>query len=256
MGDCHELLFFTVNPSISDFTEDNDYALTSPLDIQGVLKSLAKEQRLIQLHVPSGASILTTLLKIEPETGTLVFDGSSDASLEKHISSAKKLYFDVTQDGVHISFTIEGGATLCSFENMPALRLPIPAELIRIQRRDAFRVATPINNPVLCSIPVDNGAITLPLEDLSSGGLAASDNSQQFDRTVGKLYPGSLLRLPESEPLDVTLRLVHVRKFDRAEKEQYSLGFAFEYLRGSTLTRIQRYISALERAALARSRGF
>src|SRR5690606_15988100 len=178
-----------------------------------------------------------------------------DPALERQILSAEKLYFDASQDGVHISFST-GQAVSCAFDNLPALRLPIPVELTRIQRRDAFRVATPINNPILCTVPVAEGLITLALEDLSSGGLAASDNARQFDPTIGRTYPECVLQWADSEPLKVTLRLVHVRKFERAGKEQHSLGFAFENLRGATLTRIQRYISTLERAALARSRGF
>ena len=232
------------------------YALTSQLDILDVLRTLALEHRLIHMQVAGGAtSILTTLLHIDPAGESLIFDGSSDESWSQQVEKARKLYFEASQNGVHIAFT-SGPATTCSYDERPALRLPYPTELIRVQRRDAFRVATPQHKPVLCRVPLDEGAVVLQLEDLSGTGLGTVDSSLEFDGTVGKVYPKCLLELPDDEPLNVTLRLVQVREFERANKQLRHLGFAFENLRGAALARIQRYVSALEREALARSRGF
>lgn len=232
------------------------YALTSQLDILDVLRSLALENRLIHMRVAGGdTSILTTLLHIDSAEESLIFDGSSDESWAQQIEKAQNLSFEASQNGVHISFTT-GPATLCSYDERPAFRLPYPTELIRVQRRDAFRVATPQNKPVLCTIPMDEGAIVLQLADLSSTGLGAVDASFEVDGAIGTIYRNCRLELPGDEPLNVTLRLVQVRDFERANKHLRHLGFAFEGLRGATLARIQRYVSKLEREALARSRGF
>lgn len=232
------------------------YTLTSGFEIQGALRSLSTEQRLIQLRVPAGhTSILTTLLHIDPERSALTFDGTSDPGLLKHIVAAEKLYFEASQNGIHISFRT-GPAESCLFEGRPALRLPFPAELVRVQRRDAFRVATPVAAPALCTIPLPQGAVTLPLEDLSTGGLGASDAAHEVPADIGQIFPDCLLTLPGTDPIPVTLRLVHVREFERAGKQLRNLGLAFEGLRGAALARVQRYITAQEREALARSRGF
>lgn len=237
------------------------YALTSQLDILDVLRSLALDNRLIHMRVADmrvadgDASILTTLLHIDSATESLIFDGSSDESWSKKIENAQTLFFEASQNGVHISFST-GPATSCFYDERPALRLPYPTSLIRIQRRDAFRVATPQNPPVTCTIPLDEGTVMLQLEDLSSTGLGALDASLEFDGIIGDIYEDCRLKLPGDEPLNVTLRLVQVRDFERANKQLRHVGFAFEGLRGSALARIQRYVSKLERAALARSRGF
>ncbi|WP_397476119.1 flagellar brake protein [Pusillimonas sp.] len=234
----------------------NRYALTSQLDILDVLRSLALENRLIHMRATGGdASILTTLLHIDSKKEALIFDGSSDDKLSRQMLDAEKLHFEASQNGVHVSFAT-GPATSRLYQDRPALNLPYPAELIRIQRRDTFRVATPQNNPVLCTIPVENGAVTLSLEDLSGTGLGASDSANQLEGVVGQIYSGCTLALPGSEPLEITLRLVQMREFERAGKQLRHLGFAFENLRGAALARIQRYVSTLEREALAKSRGF
>jgi len=226
------------------------------LEILGALRALAAEQRLIQLRAPSGqASILTTLLHIDSKKGTLFFDGTSEAGLLKQILAADILHFSASENGIHISFS-SGPAVACSFDDHPALRLPVPSELVRVQRRDTFRVATPVNNPVLCKIPVESGTATLPLKDLSVTGLGASDPDRAVTSSIGDILAGCTLHLPELEPVQVTLRLVHIREFEHADKQQRSLGFAFESLRGAALARIQRFVSTLEREALARNRGW
>ena len=237
-------------------SDPSAYILTTEFEVRGALRSLATEQRLIQLRVPAGhTSVLTTLLHIDPDQSALTFDGTSDPSLLRHILAAEKLHFEASQNGVHISFRT-GPAESCLFEERPALRLPLPAELVRVQRRDAFRIATPVGKPALCTIPLPQGAVTLPLEDLSTGGLGASDAAREVPTDIGQIFSDCLLTLPGSDPIPVTLRLVHVREFERAGKQLRNLGLAFEGLRGGALARIQRYISTLEREALARNRGF
>ena len=232
------------------------YALTTEFEILGVLRSLAADQRLIHLRAPAGnASVVTTLLHIDPEKSALTFDGTADPGVLRPILAAERLHFEASQNGVHVSFKC-GPAESLLFEERPALRLPFPAELIRVQRRDAFRVATPVNSPVLCTIPLEDGPVTLPLEDLSTGGLGASDAAHAVPATIGQVFNGCRLDLPDTDPLEVTLRLVHIREFERAGKQLRSLGFAFEGLRGAASARVQRYITALEREALARNRGF
>lgn len=232
------------------------YSLTSQLDILSALRSLLLENRLIQMRAPGGqASILTTLLHIDSDKEALIFDGTSDIDLSNQIAKAKKLYFEASQNGIHISFA-SGPTTGCLYEHRPAFSLPYPAEVVRVQRREAFRVATPISKPAICTIPQEDGAIQLPLEDLSSSGMGVSDPGHELDGIVGQIYEGCTLALPGFEPLTVTLRLVQMREFERAEKPSRRLGFAFENLRGVALGRVQRYVSTLERDELARSRGF
>lgn len=217
---------------------------------------MASEQRLIQLRVPVGQnSILTTLLKIDSANDALIFDGTSDPSLTRQICTATSLQFEASENGVRISFTA-GPAELCSLDDRPALRLPVPSEVTRVQRREAFRVATPQNDPVLCTVPLDSELISLPLLDLSSTGLGASDPQQKITINAGEVLTGCQLCIPKSEPITVNLRLIHLREFERADKKIRKAGFAFENLRGNALVRVQRYISTLEREALARTRGW
>lgn len=232
------------------------YTLSSEFEIYGVLRALASEQRLIQMSVPpSDASMLTSLLHIDGADNSLIFDGTSDPNLLRPILAAKALNFEASQGGVRISFK-SGPATTCTWDERPALKLPPPTELMRLQRREAFRVATPVSNPVICAIPVKDGTVRLTLEDLSSSGIGASDPGHELDASLGQVFSGCRLEIPGSDPIEVTLRLAQMRDFERANKQMRHLGFAFVNLRGSALARIQRYVTQLEREALARSRGF
>ena len=232
------------------------YALHKPLEIIGVLREIQEKGVLLQLRSQPGfASILTTVLHIDADRNTVVFDGVA-SNLTVRLIAAPSAIFETALDKVHVHFTT-GPLNECLYEEESALCTEIPAELIRQQRRDFFRVETPKIKPVMCKVTLKSSIVHLPLSDISGGGLCLYDDTRQLDHTIGTIYDKCAIELPEIGLVDVMLRIVQTRELTLPNgKPSYRIGCSYLAPSGATLNTIQRYIGKLEREAIARQRGF
>src|SRR5690606_29709727 len=124
--------------------------------------------------------------------GTMLLDCARTATLNDRVLSAKKLSFETMLDNIRILFS-SADAHRCEYEDLPAFSVPLPAHLIRLQRREFYRVPTPVTTPVLCTVPVkkENDEIVqvvTSLYNISGGGVAIVDDQQLIDTTPGRIY--------------------------------------------------------------------
>lgn len=247
----------TTNPTSATQDFDHPYAVTSALEIISVLKNIQMRQALLQLRIqPGTGSIVTTLLNVDNEGNALIFDSAPTEQLTQRITAAGRLNFEASVDSVHVSFQT-GPAVACTHEDAPALRVPFPSQLIRVQRRDYFRIATPVSRPVMCTIKVDDKPHSLPLDDISVGGISIFDDGAALDHTIGVVYEDCTVLLPDIGTITVTLRVAHYKEITLPNgRVRYRLGCSFESPNGATVNLVQRYVTQLQREEIARRRGF
>lgn len=236
---------------------DHPYALTSNLEIVSVLRNIQTRNALLQLRVqPASGSIVTTLLHVDVENNALIFDSAPTQVLTERIVSAPRLHFEASVDSVHVSFQTSSAST-CTYEGAPAVRTPMPIQVIRVQRRDYFRIATPVTRPVLCRIEVEGQTHSLPLDDISAGGISIFDDSAGLDHTIGVVYKDCIVELPEVGTITVTLRVAHAKEITLSNgRVRYRLGCSFVSPTGLATNYVQRYVTKLQREEIARKRGF
>lgn len=247
----------------TSFMDDTDerYTVSSRLEIQSLLRDAQKKNALLRMHVKGrSAAIITTILDIEGDTGSLVVDNSSDEGFNQRIVSADTVSFETLLDKVRVIFS-SNQVSACMHDNRPALRLPIPDSLTRIQRREFYRVETPVTNPPRCTfmfeLPKGPGRVSLEVRDVSAGGICVLDNQHQLDNAKGTLYPACELSLPDVGQVITDLRIV--RSVDEEGvngKERRLLGCKFVALPSPMQMRVQHYIGMLERRLNAKRRGF
>ena len=245
---------------ITGQSSQNPYSVASPLEILAILRSVQRKNSLIRLHVPGRvATMLTMLLEIDTNTKTLVFDSAAEEELNERILSFEKLTFETAVEKIHVQFSTTQ-LTPCMHGDRPAFRADFPTELIYQQRRILFRIATPVLDPVLCRIPVTGvhgkQVVSVPLYDISGGGLAIFDDEERLDHTIGTIYNDCSIDLPGLGTISVALRIQHVRqKTFPNDTTRLRVGCAFVQPSGMTLSIIQRYVSKLERETIAKQRG-
>src|SRR3569623_1406158 len=125
--------------------------------------------------------------------------------------AAKRLSFDTSLDKIRILFSAQGGLTEIDIEGGKALRMDLPETMIRLQRREYYRMPTPVSNPVRVVIPMPEemggGTQSFPLADISCGGIAILDNKLQLGNTIGLNFENCRLELPEIGPVTTTLQV-------------------------------------------------
>lgn len=228
-------------------------------EILSVLRSLQSALDLITVHFDEGRNfLLTTLIAVDDETVTL--DVGANAAANRQALDADKVFCVTRHDKVRIQFELRGLRQV-DFEERPALRAPLPDELLRLQRREYFRLTTPIAKPLKCLIPVtaQDGAtsdIEVHVADISGGGLAFTQPAGDMVFAKDMQFTQCRVELPEVGTLVATLQVKGI--FDialRSGGTATRIGCQFVRLSGPMVTLVQRYIIKVERERQARDSG-
>ena len=233
--------------------EDTRFAVTQPAEIVFVLKKIMQNRQLVTAYLNGGTEFaLTSLLDVRPEDGDLILDMGSDATINRKLLEAEKVLFVTSHDQVKVKLRANEISEV-KHEGRPALRIPMPRTLVRIQRREHYRIATPITKPLICALPMpDKGpgaqAETILL-DISIGGVALMDNHGATSFTIGDRFDNCRIGLPEVGTLVVTLEVCN--SFDTPLKNGLTFrrcGCRFVNLQPQAENLVQRYIMHLERS--------
>jgi len=83
----------------------------------------------------------------------------------------------------------------------PALTARLPAEVVRLQRRETFRVACPLSRPVRCTIPYTRAGkaekAELAVLDISQGGVALMNMHPQLTLAPGGVHADCTVSMPD-----------------------------------------------------------
>lgn len=245
-----------------DDTDDlSRFQVRSRREIISLLRTVGARNQLVRMQANHGAdSVVTSILEVDDDNGIVIIDCAPSASTNQRVLESEDIAFETVLENIRILF-FTSHAESCTHDGRPALYIPIPESVIRLQRREYYRVSTPVSNPVRCSIPVpgaDGGPATaavVPLHNVSGGGIAVVDEKKQIPNTIGTTFTKCRLDLPGGA-VEVTLRLMNSRDVTLNNgKNTRRLGFMFVDLPNATLAAIQRYITKLEREQNARATG-
>jgi c-di-GMP-binding flagellar brake protein YcgR len=238
----------------------HDFEISSRREIIALLRSIGEKNQLVRMLIQGEADVcVTSVLDVDPDTNSVILDRSIDSDQNRRILRAQRISFETTLDKIRILFSGEG-VTETTFENAPALKLPLPTSLIRLQRREFYRMATPVSNPVraLIAMPEElgGGTATFPLSDISCGGIAILDNKLVLGNTIGNNYEGCRIDLPDIGAVMTTLQVRNSLDLTLLNnKTNRRLGCQFIDISRGNLSMVQRYITKLERERNARIAG-
>ena len=246
----------------NDFSFENwhDYEVGSRREIISLLRNIGEKNQLIRMLIDGEADVcITSILQVDPDTNTLILDRSINGEQNLRILASRRIAFETTLDKIRILFASDN-VTETDFENRPALQIAVPDTLVRLQRREFYRMATPLNNPVRACVPLPQelggGSTFFPLADISCGGIALLDNKFILGNTIGVNYPGCRIDLPDIGSVTTTLQVRNSLDLTLLNnKTNRRLGCHFIDIRGASLGLVQRYITKLERERNARIAG-
>lgn len=232
------------------------YTVHSPREILSLLKTIRQQNLLINLSFDGGEGMVTTILAINAASSQMILDGAQNEALNLRLCSGVNVNFSTSLNGVRISFSASKMA-LSLFEQRPALKLAMPQELIRLQRRDYFRIMMPIANPVYCVIPpspeLNEEQLRATVIDLSCGGVALAENEGKLCMQIGDVMPDCRLLLHEVGPLVVTLEVCNSAEITLHNGvHKTRLGCRFIDIPANLPAVLQRYVLNLEREQLVR----
>lgn len=224
-----------------------NFRIHSEIDIFFILRGIMQTNSLITLY-PDYASdfILTSIIAIDTDKKEMVVDyGTNNKQCQKALHS-KELVFVTTQNRVKIEFVCNQIRKI-QYEGQDAFAVNIPGSLLRIQRRNHFRITTPIVKPLKCIIPIpgkDSSAkAEVALLDISCGGIAVIDQHPIINFDPGMIYSGCKIVLPDIGAITVNIQVKNTYEITlRNGQNCMRAGCQFIDLAASMEAMIQRYI--------------
>lgn len=221
-------------------------------EILFLLSAIQKRNLLVNLDIPGSRQIVvTSIIAVNKSDNTLILDSARGDALNHELMSGKGAEFITQLDGVSITFST-GPVSLCEHEKMPALRMPIPQSLIRLQRREHFRVPLPITRPIKCIVPStsedDPEPITAHIMDIGCGGVAIVESGGRLDTKPGKILPACRLLLPDANVVITSLEVRNSAQIRLLNGTfQTRLGCKFIDLPNDMAAMLQRFVMNIER---------
>jgi len=226
------------------------YLLHDRKEIAAQLKALERARAMATVYFEGGEPCLTsTFLSHDADRDEVTLDGGGERAAELAVLAKRELAVVAFLDGLKLQFHAPGGSVQAA-DGGPVLKLPFPRTMLRLQRRQHFRVRTPILRSPVCHVPPDTGraACALRVADLSVGGLALALRPGEPRLGAGDFAGGCVLELPGAPAIPVSLDVRHANDFmNAAGKPLRTCGCRFVGLPGPAQTQIQRYILAVER---------
>jgi len=244
------------DPADASAGDESPYLLHSRIEIVAVLRDIVRARGLASVHCGGQDTLLTPLLCVDAAAGELVFDCSGSERLNEALLRASKLLFVSSHDKVKIRFTT-GPATLAWHEGRPALAVRVPDSMLRLQRREFYRVLVPVARAVRCVIPVPRAAgvenVEARLHDISQGGVAVILQPGELPAEIGAVYPNCRIVLPEAGNVLVALQVANLHTVTLLNgKHNARIGCRFVNPGMAALALIQRYMMKLERSRKSR----
>lgn len=240
-----------------------DYIFTNPLEVLRNLRTLQDQRRFVTLYLDEGQHFfLSTVLAVDAERGLFFLDAPSQKELLEQAKAATKITLSTLVDRVKIQLRLRE-IDVVSLDGSPALRARIPDRVLRLQRREFFRIDTPRINPLRCKLaqqhPTEDRVeiLELPLHDISGGGMCLIGPIEMAERfQLGTLFADCRLEIPGESPISLNLRIREVSRLETLNgDQQLRLGCEFINLSGARQSLIERYITRLERERKARENG-
>lgn len=224
------------------------FEVRSPAEIAFILEAVMKAGEFVFASLSGGPDVVVTAITgVDRRGQAVLLDPSGDAEVNRRLSMARRVSFVSTHDRVKIQFE-SGEAVPVMLDGKPALRIPLPSTLLRFQRRDFFRIETPVVQPVRCMLRLEDKVVESRLVDISLGGVCITGFPFSLVLERGQALPGAHIDLGRAGLLLADLQVCNVIEFQLLNGAlSRRAGCMFSRLPRGGEVMLQRYILQLER---------
>ena len=235
--------------------EDADYRVTSKKEIQFILQDIAEKGTRVVVYYNSAQNFIMTTLLAATEKGVWLDVGPFPPENKLVLLSDKLTFVSLHQ---HIKVQFEAhDVEKALYDDAEAFYIALPEYLLRIQRREYFRLSIPASTPVKCTIPVkpynpdepDEPAVIrqIPVLDISGGGVCLHCGEDEADLLPGKAFQDCEISLPGIGTLSSTLKVKNnIKLATHNDLVNLRVGCEFYRLNNQMDSLLQRYITQLQ----------
>lgn len=234
---------------LSEAEIEERFHITGLRAIALTLEGLARSVERFTAHFGQEL-MLTTLLAANAQSGVLIFDQGGSEILNRHLLEWGRCTLVARPDGVLVQFAVTEVRAV-TYAGRPAFAATLPEYILRLQRRESFRIFAPRSRPLNFQALAheDRPALQWPVHDISVEGIGVNAPVATPDLGYGTTLPHCSFQLGEaSAPLHCAAQIRHVSAIEgRNGVHSFRIGLYFEQLPRGAAHDIQRYIIRVER---------
>jgi flagellar brake protein len=231
------------------------YQVNSRREIIHLLRGIKEDKQLVRMIFNNGSeAIVTSILDIDEAGNRVIVDCAPEQQQNDRIVSSDNISFESTLNRIRIMF-FSSRLVNCHHAGKPALRMALPSNIIRLQRREFYRVRTP-RTPIRIPVMTNEGLseVTAYLRDISAGGISIMDERMALDNTVGRVYEDCRITLSDNSIIITSIEIKNSYELLlENDMKARVLGFQFYAIPSQTKMLLQRYISKVEREQNAKT---
>lgn len=230
--------------------KDEQYCITMPREIEYILQNMAKNSSPIALYFSEENDYVLTRMLAVDATG-MWMEHQPNSVENKPLLESRKLIFVSSHQQIKVQF-VSGQTQATTYQGQPALFLPLPHSLYRLQRREYYRLITPVNDPLLCVIPGDPSVLHDPHEvtimDISGGGVGLTCTEQDIELIPGRTYEHCHIDLRDVGDFEATIEVRNLAVLSTPSGVTVRrAGCEFKNLDGASTILLQRYVTTMQR---------
>jgi c-di-GMP-binding flagellar brake protein YcgR len=235
---------------LTDQTDLESIRLTAADDISNLLNKIYAKHSLLSVTIDSPDEFYgSTIIEINENENYLVIDELYPVEGHNLVEIGTRLTFNTQYSGAFVNFTSTVDA-VAENEKAAYYKISMPKELEYHQRRNTYRIATNINEPIQVNlVNEDEELIKAELRDLSHGGLCLRVNKIPLMLIHnGSYIPTCLIQVDKNKKILSSLNICHVETI----KETGTLRIGAEFAAMSKIDRreLEHLIASLERAII------
>lgn len=188
------------------------FEVTESEEVLLVLRGLLRNGTPVTAYLDDTSDyMLTTILGVDTENNKLALALDSDKHMNRRAQLCGKLVCLSTQGKIKIQFDLEK-ISLARFGEGNAFLGAIPDTLIRLQRRDFYRLTIPKSTPLVCIVPVPQAKgpmidHELSIVNISGRGLTLILPTEGMEFAVDQELPKCSIELPTGDKIIGTLQV-------------------------------------------------
>lgn len=239
-------------------TEFGQSFLNNRLEVEFYLNVLARRRSILTVYINEGHSFFPSSIAAVNESEGVFFLALAQAEVNPLALSARKITLVANLDRVKIQIRLSA-LTISDHHGQNVFCAAIPEFILRLQRREFFRLEPPLATPIHCKLALrqhDGSTKTweLPLADISGGGVSligCVEMEQDFPRDT--LFQDCRLEIPGEGVIQVNLRVRKTVEVSTSNGlHSLRIGCEFVNLPGARLAFVEHYIARIERERKAR----
>jgi c-di-GMP-binding flagellar brake protein YcgR len=216
-------LGFVSSPDItSRLTVTGQLLVRSGIEIGRLLDAMLEERATLAADLPSQVMFLSHLLEVEPVKGYLRLAYGDYKAANGAALAVPRLTLRCNHRGAQFAFTAEAPQAVIR-DGQPCIQCGMPSVMLAIQqRRNASRVAVPLEAPIDCDLRMGPQSFVARVVDVSLDGIGTLVSDPTIPLCAGTRIERARIRHPQHPPIEVDLEIRHVTRVRLPNGEQAS----------------------------------